>query len=267
MGNQGRVVLWFAAAAVLGFLSLACASVASAQLAPTASLSDEINAQYKVARVGADSTGFTVTEPGTVLMVQKGGILAFPQSDMGVLPTKYENGSVHSPSPVLTGMFKQNVSTRFLTAGERVYVTKLDINLKAAKITFSIVECDTCNGVQTPSYYKAVVAFQFAKGSLESANPADVENTISQVFAIDSDPSQGGGGGDQQGGQQQGGGQQQQEQAAPPATVNISIGQTLDQVKAALGEPQKTVNLGTKQILVYKDLKITLIKGKVTDVE
>ena len=42
---------------------------------------------------------------------------------------------------------------------------------------------------------------------------------------------------------------------------------TLEQVKAALGEPLKTVNLGTKQILVYKDLKVTLLKGKVTDVE
>jgi hypothetical protein len=259
----------FTAAAVAALLAAAAGSAARAQLAPTASLSDELVAQYKLTKLGVDSTGITVTDPGTVLMVQKGGVLGFPPSDMGVLPTKFENGAIHSPSPVLTGMFKQNVSTRFLTAGERVYVTKLDINMKAAKITFSIVECDTCNGVQNPSNYKATIAFQFAKGSLDSANPADVENTISQVLAVDSDANQGGGG--DQGGQGQQGGQQQQDQPqqqqAPAATVNISVGQTLDQVKAALGEPLKTVNLGTKQILVYKDLKVTLLKGKVTDVE
>jgi hypothetical protein len=255
--------------AVAALLCVAAGSAARAQLAPSASLSDELVAQYKLTKLGVDSTGITVTEPGTVLMVQKGGVLGFPPTDMGILPTKFENGSIHSPSPVLTGMFKQNVSTRFLTAGERVYVTKLDINMKAAKITFSLVECDTCNGVQNPSNYKAVLTFQFAKGSLESANPAEVENTIAQVLAVDSDPNQGGGGGDQ-GGQVQQGGQQQQEQPQQqqqPATVNISVGQTLDQVKAALGEPLKTVNLGTKQILVYKDLKVTLLKGKVTDVE
>ena len=257
----------FVVTALATLLCAAAGSATRAQLAPTASLSDELVAQYKLTKLGVDSTGITVTDPGTVLMVQKGGVLGFPPTDMGVLPTKFENGSIHSPSPVLTGMFKQNVSTRFLTAGERVYVTKLDINMKAAKITFSLVECDTCNGVQNPSNYKAVLTFQFAKGSLESANPADVENTIAQVLAVDSDPNQGGG---DQGGQGQQGGQQQQEQPQQqqqPATVNISVGQTLDQVKAALGEPLKTVNLGTKQILVYKDLKVTLLKGKVTDVE
>ena len=264
MRLKGRIFLCIA---TVTFVAFALSPVGKAQLAPTASLSDEIMAQYKLTRLGADSNGIAVTEPGTVLMVQKGGILAFPPTDMGVLPTKYENGSIHSPSPVMTGLFKQNVSTRFLTAGERVYVTKLDINLKAGKISFSLVECDSCNGVQNPAYHKSTLAFQFAKGYLETANPADVESTISQVLAIDSDANQGGG--DAQGGQgQQGGGQQAApEQEKPAAPVNISVGQSVEQVKAALGEPQKTVNLGTKQILVYKDLKVTFIKGKVTDVE
>jgi hypothetical protein len=248
-------------------IAMGCCSVVSAQLAPTASLSDEITAQYKLTRLGADSSGVAVTDPGTVLMVQKGGILAFPQTDLGVLPTKYENGAIHSPN-VMAGLFKQNVPTRFLTAGERVYVTKLDINVKSEKISFSIVECDSCNGVTTPAFYKAAVSFQFAKGYLETANPTDVEATISQVLNIDSDPSQGGGdaqGGQGQGGQQQAAAAPAQEQPAPQ--VNITVGQTLEQVKAQLGDPQKTVNLGTKQILIYKDLKITFIKGKVTDVE
>src|SRR5271168_103152 len=187
MREKSHISLWVA----MGLLiAMGSCSKASAQLAPTASLSDEIAAQYTLTKLGVDSTGVTVTEPGTVLMVQKGGVLAFPQSDLGVLATKYENGTIHSPN-VMAGIFKQNVSTRFLIAGERVYVTKLDINLKGEKISFSIVECDSCNGVTNPSFYKANVTFQFAKGYLETANPADVEATISQVLSID-DSQQGG---------------------------------------------------------------------------
>ncbi len=36
---------------------------------------------------------------------------------------------------------------------------------------------------------------------------------------------------------------------------------------AALGQPEKIVNLGPKQIYVYKDLKVTFLKGKVSDVQ
>jgi len=66
------------------------------------------------------------------------------------------------------------------------------------------------------------------------------------------------------------------EQAAPPAgqppapqtaPQSIQLGQTIDQVVAILGQPDKTVNLGLKQIYVYKDLKVTFVNGKVSDVQ
>jgi hypothetical protein len=38
-------------------------------------------------------------------------------------------------------------------------------------------------------------------------------------------------------------------------------------VKAELGTPDKIVNLGAKQIYVYKDLKVTFLNGKVSDVQ
>jgi hypothetical protein len=53
--------------------------------------------------------------------------------------------------------------------------------------------------------------------------------------------------------------------AAPPPTV--SLGQTKDQVIAALGQPVRVALVGTKQILYYKGLKVTLVNGKVTDVQ
>jgi hypothetical protein len=50
-------------------------------------------------------------------------------------------------------------------------------------------------------------------------------------------------------------------------TSTLALGQTLDEVLASQGQPQKIVDLGSKKILVYKDLKITLIDGKVADVQ
>jgi hypothetical protein len=56
--------------------------------------------------------------------------------------------------------------------------------------------------------------------------------------------------------------------AAPaPAPTQIELGQTVDQVTAALGPPQKMVDLNTKLIYVYKDMKITFKAGKVADVQ
>ena len=55
--------------------------------------------------------------------------------------------------------------------------------------------------------------------------------------------------------------------AAPPTSVNITPGQSIADVKAALGEPTRIVNLGPKSIYIYKDMKITFKEGKVSDIE
>ncbi|HUO31549.1 MAG TPA: hypothetical protein VMU80_20160 [Bryobacteraceae bacterium] len=55
--------------------------------------------------------------------------------------------------------------------------------------------------------------------------------------------------------------------AAPAEAPEVKIGQSIDQVVAAFGQPTKTVNLGAKKIYVYKDLKVTFIDGKVSDVQ
>jgi hypothetical protein len=52
--------------------------------------------------------------------------------------------------------------------------------------------------------------------------------------------------------------------AAPPT---IAVGQTKEQVTAAIGQPVKAAKIGAKEILYYKDMKVTLLNGKVSDVE
>jgi hypothetical protein len=51
------------------------------------------------------------------------------------------------------------------------------------------------------------------------------------------------------------------------APIVISLGQSIEEVTASQGQPQKIVDLGNKKILVYADLKITFIDGRVADVQ
>lgn len=53
--------------------------------------------------------------------------------------------------------------------------------------------------------------------------------------------------------------------AAPPPT--ISLGQSRDDVVALFGVPVKVVKLGAKEIDYFKDMKVTFVNGKVTDVQ
>jgi hypothetical protein len=54
---------------------------------------------------------------------------------------------------------------------------------------------------------------------------------------------------------------------APAGPVTISLGQSIAEVEAINGKPDKVIDLGAKKIYVYKDLKITFTDGKVSDVQ
>ena len=270
------------AVAALLSASLVTVPVACAQ---AVSLQEQLAAQYKLVKMGSDTGGYSVVDAGTLLAIQKGGILGVPYSDKTVLTTKYENGTVHGPNAAMTearkrlfGHFSQTQSegqtTHLFQKGDKVYPTKVDVNLDKDIVELGIVACDTCNKTDPPTYNKANVVFQFPKGTLAKASAGDVEDTIGQLLSV-SDDSQQDQSGQQQGqnDNQQGGGQNQQaqqqqpqqQQQAEPQT--IQMGMTTDQVQGALGAPSKIVNLGPKQIYVYKDLKVTFFNGRVVDVQ
>lgn len=163
-------------------------------------------------------------------------------------------------------------NSRLLPTETKVYVTRVAVEAKNDKVDLWVIECDSCNGVQQPSSFRAELSFQFPKGYLQGADAGQVEDMVTQVFAPDNggDPQQQDGGqqGDGQQGNGQKGGQDQQQgaqQAKQPQT--IEKGQTEDQVSAILGQPDKIVNLGAKKLYVYKDIKITFVNGKVGDVQ
>jgi hypothetical protein len=253
-------------------------------------LEDQLKAQYTLVKMGADTSGTAVVEQGTILAIKKGGILSVPYGDASLAATRYQDGVVHSPNNVVMkglgfgmGKLGRTQTTRLMQVGEKVYPSKIIVNLPKDQVLIGVVACDSCNNTSPTTFYKADVVFQFAKGSLATTSPSQVEDTIAGLLNID-DSAGGDQGGGQQGGGQQGGGngndqqannqgggggqgQQQQQQGPPPEPQQIEKGQTPDQVKAAIGTPDKIVNLGTKQIYVYKDIKVTFVNGKVSDVQ
>lgn len=54
---------------------------------------------------------------------------------------------------------------------------------------------------------------------------------------------------------------------APSEPVTISLGQTIEQVVAMLGKPLQIADLGSKKIYKFKDMKITFVNGRVSDVQ
>jgi hypothetical protein len=211
----------------------------------------------------------TKYKPDSVLVIQKDGIIGnAPSNALPPCPSNYKDNALHAPNTLC--MMAEKSTSKALTNGEKVHPTSVSVNWKAEKVAVNFTECDSCNGGDASSY-KGEVVFQFPKAYLEGADAGQVADVISQVLAApDPNAPQQDQNQQQASGQQQQGGDQQQAQqpqqpAAPPAS--IQLGQTVDQVQGAFGPPEKIVNLGTKQIYVYKDLKVTFVNGKVTDVQ
>ena len=206
------------ALAILCVMALSQTQAAAQSGAPT--LQEQLAAQYKLVKMGSDTSGYSVVEEGTLLALQKGGVMGVPYSDKTSLTNKYENGTVHGPNAAMTetkkrllGHFSQTQSegqtTKLFKKGDKVYPTKIEVKLDKDMVVMGIVACDTCNNTDPPTWNKANVEFQFPKGSLAKAGAGDIEDTIGQLLAISDDSQQQAQGGDQQGGDQQQQGQQQ----------------------------------------------------------
>jgi hypothetical protein len=242
-----------------------CGGAARAQ----GTLQADLEKQYKLTKMGSDSTGDVVVAPGQVLVLQKSGVLGVPYKNVVFCPSHYQDGNLKPPN-TMCKMSVTNVS-KYINSGEKVYVTKIEIQQKDEKVIFSIVECDTCNNVQAASQMKSQIVFHYPKGYLEGgADAGQVGDIIGQVLTADAGADQQAAGGAQDAGAAQPAAEAPAAAApaapaAPPASVQM--GMTPDQVVGVLGQPDKIVNLGAKQLYIYKDLKVTFLNGKVTDAQ
>ncbi len=260
-----QILCWFAAS------TLVC-SLAAAQAPP--SIAEQLEAQYKLVRLGNDANGNVEVKDGTSLAIRKQGLLALPLANpLNPCASTFVNGNLKPPGMFcqaavggLSGIGNRQAGndppTVNLAVGQRAYPASIAVDSKRETVRFVVVACDPCSGGAPNNFYKAEVDFRFPKGLLASGDAAQVEDTIGQVFSVDS--------GDAAASTQDAAPPAAQQASAAPEprpTVSIQQGQTIAEVEQALGKPAKTLAVATKTIYIYPDLKITFMNGKVTDVQ
>lgn len=224
----------------------------------------------KVYRPSPNVQSGPMVRRGTPLIVQKEGLQGIPVGRPSVPLSSYKGGDGKVSEP---GFGQQIFAPKNewipVPSGSRVYLVNSSVNVKASEVSFVVFQCETCESTD-PSLIRAAVLFKFPKGFLPTADVKDVAKVVEEVFAID------------MGGPPVAARTNEPpptpmaeppppplpppaEPQAPPKT--IEVGQTVEQVVAALGQPVKIVKLASKEMYFYKDLKITFVNGKVSDVE
>jgi hypothetical protein len=230
----------------------------------------QLRAQYAVTRGGANGA---VLQAGQVLVVQLEGIKANSAAfNPSYYPNDYKDGKKVTQS--LRGtIIRMPVggpgAIPHLQVGDKAYLTGIEI--KKEEIVFSVQSCGVCDPAVPYTFpLRAAVAFQFGKGSLEAVDYDAIQGVIAQVFAIDTSPpppplppTQ-----EQQLPQDPTQQPQQSQQPQPPQPpVTINLGDTINQVVAAMGQPDRAAKVANKDIYFYKDMKITFVDGKVSDIQ
>lgn len=279
MFSRRAIIESIVAAAIL----FACLGISPRSAGQAAGLQQKLEAQYALTKTTDDKTD--IVTAGAILILQKDKLLMYSTTTQAPPQNTYKDGKLSSGA---FGMHEKmqgfgsmighpppkTVQTRYFVTGEKFWVTRIDV--LGDGVTFTLFT----DAIQDVRYY-STLKFVYPHGA--TPTPDQVLSTVAEVLKVQPDDSaqsdnkgdqqQGAAGGDANQQPAAAGGATQQpaaEQpapapAAPPATVEM--GQTPDDVIAILGQPEKIINLGPKQIYVYKDLKVTFVKGKVTDAQ
>jgi hypothetical protein len=262
--------------------------------APKENLVQQLQAAYVPTVMDANWT--KVEQRGTVLVIKKDGLSAYTSGgvyankyDDGILTTDGKTAALRGLGSALNPLGMKTADARPLAAGEKVYVTRTSV-LPDKGVMLEIVTCGSCDpAAADPSHRasRASVLFRMNKGWLSSTDFKHVQAVIAEVFDSPQEASAGAvattdqqppvqSGGSAPGGAPSPAAEEPRKQFAPiappppppAAPVTIEIGQTFEQVTAALGQPESTAKLSNnKQISVFKDYKITFVNGKVSNVD
>lgn len=237
--------------AVLGAFSVLALAVSMGPAALSAhaqqnnaALIDMLRTSYKLSEVGTVVLHFDytrVTKQGTTLIVRIPGIyadMAGMSQTQRTLDTDITDGVAKVHTGFQTYLNNTNKSRTF-NVGEPVDI--LGIKVKHDAIHFQLLSANLAvigNGDSTR--YLAEVNIKIP--NMDSMKPEDVKKIIDVSLAEASIAN-----------------------ATQSKTIKIGMGP--DEVKQSLGNPDKIVDLGAKQIYIYKDMKVVFVDSKVSDVE
>ncbi|MGB9245102.1 MAG: hypothetical protein WCC03_17255 [Candidatus Acidiferrales bacterium] len=236
-------------------------------------LQQALEAKYAITKTTDDKTD--IVTAGSVLILQKDKLLMYATTTQAPPLNTYKDGrlsagafAVHEKMQGFGSMIghppPKTITTRYYVTGEKFWVTRIDT--AADGVIFTLFT----DAVQDVRYY-CTLKFIYPHGATPSTD--QVLSMVGEVLKVQQDDSapadnkgeqQAAAGGQDQGQQQQAAQQDAQPAQAPPT---IQLGQTEDEVVGMIGQPEKKIALGTKEIFVYKDIKVTFIGGKVADVQ
>ena len=252
-----RRAIYWAPVLALG-VALACVAPALRGQDSRPEIQKRLSAEFKRTKMTADRSD--IATAGSVLDLHKDGLTMASTEAIAPPTNTYKNGAIsfgfgaNMAWGIALAPANQQTTTiaqRKFVTGEKFWVT--DYSVKPDGVVFQLYS-DPYNDVR----YYCQLKFPFAKNV---APPADeVMKTIEEVITAEAD-AQEAAPADNAAPPQQAAAQP----SAPPKT--IALGQTTDQVVEILGQPQKIVNLGAKQMYFYPDMKVIFTNGKVTDVQ
>jgi hypothetical protein len=228
-------------------------------------LESQLQAIYRASTINVANG--QILDRGSVLIIHKPGFAANP-SNTAAFINIVKGGQVkhHKGSEFLAKMSSDTAPPVNVQVGDGFFITKLQV--KKDEVTFHIRSCGACEpgAALDPNYVSAVITFQFDKGTLLSAQAADVHAAIAP-FITTLEEEQGAAPAPQQGAVTQAPARAGAENGGGPPPVNITQGEDVQQVMNALGPPLSNATVGQKQVLTYSNLKITFLNGKVLDVQ
>jgi len=264
---------------------MVAASVVSAQ--DRGAIQKKLEGEYQLTKTTDDKSD--IVTAGSVIVLHKDKVLMVAATtSVNPCMNTYKDGRISPAKACGVGEKIRHVpllgskigadkapSTRSFVSGEKFWVTKIDVRDNGVIFDFFT---DAVNDVR----YKASLTIPFPAG-LPSADDAlklihDVI-TVEPAENADKKEEQPAPGGDKQPAPNQPAPAEKTEAAPPPAEApppveappppptEVSLGQTPEEVVAALGQPQKKAKVGVKEIYYYKDMKVTFVNGKVKDVQ
>ena len=221
--------------AFAGFLLFVATSAA-------ATTQDEVRAALGAKFTTTERSKLTgrITKPGTVLVIQRAGIRADPETKMMLKPVIIKNGAIEG---VGGGSLVGGESGRALKRGDHVYVYDVRTSNEYVMLIYGTTDSYdvNVNGSTRAQSYKGAISFRYDDG-LKTVDTAKVVHDVSTWMATEAE-------------------------SASSSANTVTLGQTPEDVIAILGSPEKKIDLGAKKIFVYKDMKIVFIDGKVSDVQ
>lgn len=187
---------------------------------------------------------------GTVMVLVQGGVIATLSSDNTYWETRVREGNIHTEGTT------SRSTSRLFQKGEKVFILSVkvleDEEDKFETSHFDIIRLMILStgtsqrqegGSTTERRYKGALAFQFPVHSLRTADFAELKKAMNGALVSETEF----------------------QVSDSPATVRL--GMTPQQVEGLLGKPQKVIDLGSKKLYVYPDIKVTFVEGLVTDVQ